>query len=389
MFILEEPYVSDFLARTVAESCEPVLDTPIARLALEGTGKRPLPGDLFAHEATSANGLRIYTNSENAIDWIQAHLGLTDLPRQVGLFKDKVRFRELTAHLFPEYRFSAVALESLESFDPTSVPAPFVVKPAVGFFSLGVHVVHDPVEWPTVVARIRGEVLEFHAMYPATVLGADRFIVEQAIPGDEYALDAYFDTAGRPVIVNVMRHPFASASDVGDRLYYTSAEVVRFGIEAFQGFLEELGRLGTLADFPVHVELRVTRDGVVAPIEVNPMRFAGWCVADITHHAWGLDPYRAYLEDTPPDWGNLLARRPETVTVMVIAGIPDGIDRTAIRSIDYDGFAAGFRRPLELRMIDWKRHPVFAFMFAAFEPDDPGALDDLLMADFTPYIRYA
>ena len=36
MFILEEPYVSDLLAATVAELELPVLDTPMARRTLVG-----------------------------------------------------------------------------------------------------------------------------------------------------------------------------------------------------------------------------------------------------------------------------------------------------------------------------------------------------------------
>ncbi len=391
MFILEEPYVSDFLARTAAESCEAVLDTPIARRALGRVdpNARVAPSDLFIHEATAVHGQRIYSNSENAIDWIVGHLGFTDLPRQIGLFKDKVRFRELVAPLYPGYGFREVAFADLEAFDPGSLRSPFVVKPAVGFFSLGVHVVHDPAEWPSIVREIQAEVRRFEAMYPATVVGADRFIVEEAIPGDEYAVDAYFDSVGRPVIVNILKHPFASAGDVGDRLYYTSAAIVRFGLEPFTAFLARVAELGDLRDFPVHVELRVTPDGGIAPIEVNPMRFAGWCVADIAHHAWGLNPYLCYLEDRAPDWDTILAERPDRVTAVVIAAVPEAMDRSAIESVDYDAFAASFAKPLELRQVDWGRFPAFAFMFAELTGDEQAAVDEILRADFTPYLRTA
>ena len=40
MFILEEPYVSDLLATTVAELGLPVLDTPMARRRLDRVARR-------------------------------------------------------------------------------------------------------------------------------------------------------------------------------------------------------------------------------------------------------------------------------------------------------------------------------------------------------------
>ena len=76
----------------------------------------------------------------------------------IGLFKDKVAFRELVADLYPDYRFFGLALAELRAFDPTRVRAPFVVKPAVGFFSMGVHVVDSAEAWPGVVDEIEREV---------------------------------------------------------------------------------------------------------------------------------------------------------------------------------------------------------------------------------------
>ena len=59
----------------------------------------------------------------------------------VTQFKDKVAFRELVADLYPDYRYFGFTLAELRTFDPLRLRAPFVVKPAVGFFSMGVHVV--------------------------------------------------------------------------------------------------------------------------------------------------------------------------------------------------------------------------------------------------------
>ncbi len=36
--------------------------------------------------------------------------------------------------------------------------------------------------------------------------------------------------------------------------------------------------------------------------EINPMRFGGWCGVDMTWHAFGINPYSTYLNDSRPDW---------------------------------------------------------------------------------------
>src|SRR5450756_403430 len=178
VFILEEPYVSDLLATTVAELGLPVLDTPMAKRRLFGPPAVPLSADDVFAAAASRPGARLYSNSENAIGWIAEHLAHSDLPRMIGLFKDKVAFRELVADLYPDYRYFGLPLSGLRTFDPSSLRAPFIVKPAVGFFSMGVHVVESAEAWPAVVVEIEREVQAFDSIYPDHVLGLDRFVVE-------------------------------------------------------------------------------------------------------------------------------------------------------------------------------------------------------------------
>lgn len=386
MFILEDPYVSEFLKHAVIASGAPVLDTVMARRTFEGTSVRLYSDAEFA-DAYRAGGQRLYANSENAIGWIAEHLADTPLPGHIAAFKDKVRFRELIAGLYPDYRFAAVDFADLESFDPTSVPTPFVVKPAVGFFSLGVHVVESPEDWPATVRRIQSEVAEQVVHYPEQVVALDRFIVEQVIEGDEFAFDAFFDSEGQPHIVNVLGHLFASTSDVGDRVYYTSAELIERLRAPFTAFLQDLARREGPVDFPVHVEVRVDAQGHIAPIEVNPMRFAGWCVADLAHYAYGIDPYECYLTATAPDWDTVLPPAEGQVTAMVIADVPAGIDRTDIERVDYEAFSARFSEVLELRQIDYVKHPVFAFAFVRMPADEMGELYDVLTADLTEYLE--
>lgn len=388
MFILEDPYVSRRLALAVAGSGAPVLDTAAARTAL---GRRFgfLSDDDFVRCYLEAARPRLYANSENAIGWIAEHLSGTPLVESIDLFKDKVRFRDLIADLYPNYRYAGLTLEELEGFDPASVPAPFVVKPAVGFFSMGVHVVDSVDEWSGVLATLRGEVSALASLYPDTVIGLDRFIVEEVIAGEEFAVDAYFDSEGAPVVLNVLGHLFASADDVSDRVYITSAELIECWAEPFATFLAEVGRRAGLRDFPVHAELRVDARGRIVPIEINPMRFAGWCVTDIAFHAYGIDPYECFMDGLVPDWAEILEHRRGSTFGVVVADIPVSVDRAAIESVDYAALEACFSRPLEVRRVDFRRYPVLGFVFAEVPSDDLQELRAMLGADLTAFVRMA
>jgi hypothetical protein len=387
VFILEEPYVSDLLATTVAELGLPVLDTPMAKRRLFGPPAVPLSADDVFAAAASRRGARLYSNSENAIGWIAEHLAHSDLPRMIGLFKDKVAFRELVADLYPDYRYFGLPLSGLRTFDPSSLRAPFIVKPAVGFFSMGVHVVESAEAWPAVVVEIEREVQAFDSIYPDQVLGLDRFVVEEVIEGEELAIDAYFDADGTPVLVDVYAHLFVSADDVSDRVYLTSAETVeRLGPPAME-LLAEVGRRARLSDFPVHAELRIDGSGHVAPIEVNPMRFGAWCATDLAHFAYGVNPYRCYLLGERPDWARIAAETAGRTTALIVSDLPSSVDLATIDSVDYERFAARFSRVLELRPTDFNRYPVFAFTFVDVPSNDLSELHAVLGADLREYLR--
>ena len=387
MFILEEPYVSDLLATTVAELGLPVLRTPMAERRLAGPHAQLICDDEAFAAAACRPGARLYSNSENAIGWIAGHLAHSDLPGRIELFKDKIAFRDLVADLYPDYRYVGLPLSGLRAFDPSVLRAPFIVKPAVGFFSLGVHVVESAAAWPAIVARIEREVEALEALYPQQVLDLEHFVVEEVIDGEEFAVDAYYDGDGEPVIVNVYAHLFDSADDVSDRVYLTNAETVaRLGPPALE-FLAEIGRRARLADFPVHTELRIDGAGPVAPIEVNPMRFGGWCATDLAHFAYGVNPYRCYLLGEHPDWTRIAAATAGRTTALIVADLPSSVDLAAIESVDYERFAARFSRVLELRPTDFNRYPVFAFTFVEVPSDDLSELHAVLGADLREHLR--
>jgi len=137
MIILEKPYVSEFLKSEIRRHGWPVLDNAVARAVL-GPMAGLVPDGAFVAGLTSDHP-RLYCNSENAIGWIDRHMAHTELPAMIGLCKDKVRFRDCIRSMYPDFRYTGVALDDLDDIDPHTLAMPCIIKPAIGFFSMGVH----------------------------------------------------------------------------------------------------------------------------------------------------------------------------------------------------------------------------------------------------------
>ena len=387
MIILDEPFVSDFVLQTIRDNGLPVLENKMARslnlcqlpacLSTEAAGAAYRSGDIR----------RLYTTSEHALGWISEHLADTDLPEKVGMFKNKVRFRELSAGQYPDLYYLAVDAGDLASVDINQVPFPFIIKPAVGFFSLGVHKVSTPDQWPRVRDAILLSLSTATQDMPTSVLDNSQFIIEGVIDGEEYAVDAYYDSSGNPVVLNILEHLFASEHDVSDRVYVSSREIVMGNLGPIEAYLKALGRWSGLRDFPVHVELRRTGAGDLVPIEVNPLRFGGWCTtADMTAVAYGFNPYLYYFNDRKPGWDEIFRQRPDDVYSIIVLDNTTGVPGSQINGFNYDGVGAALSCPLQIRSVDFRKHPVFGFVFAKTPAHDMSELENMLTSDLTEFL---
>lgn len=383
MFFIDKPFVSDFLKTTVQVHGIPVVETEsVATLNLLPDTRLISP-----EEAAGHSGKPVYMNSENAIGWLAQQPAFAALSAKINLFKNKATFRRLTQPLFPDLRFQELAPAELSEHELPDVPFPFIIKPSVGFFSLGVHYVESQSDWPSTVRAIREELAEIQGLYPSEVMNCNSFIVEQCIEGEEYAVDAYFDADGEPVILGVLQHVFSSAEDVSDRVYITSKSVVEENMEAFSAFLKSIGELAGIRKFAVHVELRIDFDGSILPIEVNPMRFGGWCTtADLTHHAFGINPYVCYARQEPPDWTDILAKQADDLFALVVLDNSTGIPASKISAFDYDALLTRFENPLELRKFDVADYGIFGFLMTRTRPDNMAELTAILHSDLSEFV---
>lgn len=327
----------------------------------------------------------LYTNSENALAWLENHLGDSAFALHAQLFKDKVRFRELIQTLYPAFFFRTIKLEEVQSLSREDLPFPFVIKPAVGFFSIGVHVVKNGADWE--IARKELNYQNLKSIYPRRVLDTSRFIIEEFIEGEEFAIDCYFNHEGEVVILNILHHKFSSGADTSDRVYSTSKDIVLQYLSSFTSFLQAIGDKAGLSNFPAHVELRVDASGRINPIEINPLRFGGWCTtADLLGISTGFSPYEFYIRNEKPDWHKIFKGKENKKYSLVVLNNNSSYPPEKIAYFDYDLLRKDFENPLEIRQMDVGLYSVFGFVFAETSPGNESELDKILVSDLRKYI---
>ena len=385
MIILDKPYASTFLLKTARDMGIPILDCSDVTESSSLTGLKTVNENEFMNIAKTKSPLILYCNSENSFQWTNKNLKQTEIPRGIEIFKDKVTFRKLVKQIYPHFLFEEVSYEQLSKLDTTKIKKPFIIKPAIGFFSMGVHKVNGDNEWESIIGLIQDEMDKVKGLYPTEVMNSSKFIIEEYIEGSEYAIDAYYDNNGDPVILNILEHPFSSNGDVSDRIYFTSKKIIKKYLSTFKNVLSLIGKATGISNFPVHMEVRVDKNGNVIPIEVNPMRFAGWCTTDIAYYAYGINVYENYFHQSRPDWEQILKTDDNKLYCIVVGDIPGNINFKEIKGINYDAYLLNFSNLLEFRKIDYKQYPVFAFSFISVEHNS-NEVDKILKLDLKQYI---
>ncbi len=358
MIILEKPYVSDLLVETIKKNKFHVLNNEVARQYLPAEA---LISQQAAVELTQ-NEL-VYSNSENSLGWISDNLQGSKLADMILLSKNKANFRNAIKSIFPNYFYKEINYDDLAKISTSELKFPLILKPAVGFLSFGVFPVQNEDEWKNVLSKLDNEIEKIKGVFPLNVVNTASFIVEELINGDEFAVDAYFDENSEATILNIFKHPFFDGKDVSDRAYYTSKSIISQYLPPFKNLLDKIGKVANYKNFPFHLELRY--DGKTAiPIELNPMRFCGWCITDIAKNAWNINVYEAFLNQQKPDWNKILSERDDAIYYFTIGDIPNNFPNNNILDVNYEKYLQNISAPQTVRKIDFKNNPIFAIVFA-------------------------
>ncbi len=386
MFLIDKPFVSDFLLQTIKENRYRLVSTEVAKELLQDDTLYWVSEEEAASIIKDNPETRLYSNSENALTWVASHLGDSAFAKHAELFKDKVKFRELIQASYPDFFFRTVKLDEIQTLRPEELPFPFVIKPSIGFFSIGVHVVRDEADWEAAKKELQIEKLQ--SVYPIHVLNTSSFIIEEYIEGEEFAIDCYFNQKGEVVILNILHHKFSSGADTSDRVYTTSREIVMKYKEVFGEFIQKIGQQAGIKNFPAHVELRLDSKGRINPIEINPLRFGGLCTtADLLGIATGTNPYVYYLENKKPDWEKVFEGKESKKISIVVLNNNSGYAPDEIAHFDYDLLAKDFENALIVRKFDVEKYSAFGFVFAETSPENEVELNNILVSDLRKYIK--
>lgn len=362
------------MIKTIKENGFKVLDNEIARKYFQ---INELVGEIEAKKETI-----FYSNSENSIDWIIENKPNSQISKMIQVSKDKIEFRKMLSKIYPDYYFEEITFDEIQNFKPKKYP--FILKPSVGFLSFGVYPIYDAIGFENVKLQIQDDIKKIENIFPTSVVNCSKFLIEEMISGDEYAIDAYFDENGEAVILNIFQHPFLGDNDVSDRVYYTSKNIIQKYLNCFKELLDKIGSAGNYKNFPFHLELRAN-ENMIVPIELNPMRFCGWCITDIAHFAWGINPYIYFEKKLKPDWNEILKDKNDDFYYFTIGDIPKFVDKSKITGIDWDKYLKTISNPLDVRKIDYKTKPVFAICFG--QCDNLDEINNHLKANMPDYIR--
>lgn len=386
MILIDKPFASDYLIQTIKENRVTVVSTEEARALIDDDELSWIPEKEASSLIREKPETPLYTNSENALSWLDRHLAESHYAKHAQLFKDKIRFRELIQNLYPAFFFRTVRLEEIPKLRSADLPFPFVIKPAIGFFSIGVHVIKNEGDWKK--AKTELAIKKLASIYPRSVLDTTNFIIEDYIEGEEYAVDCYFNDEGEAVILNILHHKFSSGADTSDRVYSTSKEIISAHRTSFESFLQQIGVRAGLRNFPAHIELRIDASGRIHPIEINPLRFGGWCTtADLLGIATGFNPYEHYLRKQKPDWDRIFEGKSNKIFSIIVLNNNSGLGAGEIDSFDYDKLSRDFENALEIRKMEVRKYDVFGFVFAETSRENTKELEKILASDLRKYIR--
>lgn len=111
MFLIDQPFVSDFLIKTIKDHNYKIVATKEAQSLIKDDSLNWVSEESAIAIFKKTPTTPLYTNSENSIAWINQNLPDTPLSKQIETFKNKVAFRKLVQDTFPSFFFKSVKLE--------------------------------------------------------------------------------------------------------------------------------------------------------------------------------------------------------------------------------------------------------------------------------------
>ncbi|KGX85858.1 ATP-grasp domain-containing protein [Pontibacillus litoralis] len=361
MIILDKPYVSHLLSNTLQK-----LQTPVIKMNdVNIPNERELAlmeKDLFVQQFSKGTSPILF-NSENGLNVLHEYLPNHSITKVATTLKNKAEFRRILASHFPDFFFREISFAEMDALDINSLPFPIIIKPVVGYSSIGVYRIDYKEDFIPTIKKLKQDMLMAGSAYPKEVIDSQTLLIEELIEGEEYAIDAYYTADGEPVVLNLFKRMFNNEKDMSDRIYYTSKQVLQESFGRVDTFLQDIAPVFDLKSVPIHVEVRMNKEGKVVPIEANPLRFAGVGTTELGVYAYGVNVYEYYFNQLKPDWKAIIHKMDDAIYSFCCADFDASIDCKGIASVDHDAFKSHFQEILEYRPMAFNEYPTIAIVF--------------------------
>jgi len=266
----------------------------------------------LAKELVSSN--KICITSEAALESVICKIDDDSKVIAIKAMKDKYLFRKLLKDLFPSLQYETVELKEISKLKLKSKK---ILKPVKGCFGTAVKMIDENSDITSVIEEIKGELTKNAAILSDNVLSHSKFILEDYIEGEEYAVDMFFDSKGIPHIVNIYYHPTPKYSEYLHMIYYTSKNIFEKVFKMAILFFVEINKILKLKNITLHSEFKLSKE--LTPIEINPMRYGGMGLGNMIYHSLNINPYKLFQEEKSPDWDKIWQQYPKENFVFLIA----------------------------------------------------------------------
>jgi hypothetical protein len=251
---------------------------------------------------------KVYIPSETSLSIAMQRMRDQSFVEGIEKLKNKYLCRKALSSIYPDFYFAKVSREEIVELELGGKKV--AIKPIKGFFGTGVRIADGNTNLRELAQEMNAEVAANARFFPASILDNEEYIVEEYIEGEEFAVDMFYDNEGKPAIMNIYYHPLPAIEEYFHLMYYTNMEIFSHYLPCFTDFFEKLNGVLNLSCFPIHAEFKL-QGGVMVPIELNPMRYGGFGLADLTFNSFGFQPISAYFDDQPVDWQEIWQTRKE------------------------------------------------------------------------------
>jgi hypothetical protein len=325
---------------------------------------------------------KVYVPSETSLSIVMDRMEDENYVDGINKLKNKYFCREVLAPMYPDFYFAKAFLAEIPTLDLQGKK--FVIKPLKGFFGTGVRIAEPNCDLTALAVGMKKEVQANAKFFPESILTQDEFIIEEFLTGDEYAVDMFFDEAGKPEIMNIYFHPDPAIAEYFHLMYYTNKEIFDNYLSTFTNFFNELNKIMKLKSFPIHAEFKL-QDGVMVPIELNPMRYGGFGLSDLTFNSFQLQPITSYFDNTPANWDKIWETRKENNYAWILGYNGKDIDVNEMlpNHAKFNAFLTSNSSLIDYVKLDHKTNPVFSLAYIYNK--DLNKLKELLTTEFNEF----